>query len=203
MTNNNIVEQNSLSARVYGQSGALKDLLRKIHDPKIQTLEHVLHFRKNYAAVRQKKVNDSVEQVKLLIQKMTCEMNQLTLERDEAIKSRSEMLSQTISRLESELTCPYRQCNFFVGVYGGIKRWVLEQKVKYFKKNFQKILRGAAKAFNRRIASLDDKIKNTENNVQSVAQNNISAELRRLDEINNTILNENILRMARSVKRMS
>lgn len=190
MTNNSIAEQNSLSARIYGQSGALKDLLKKIHDPKIQTLEHVLHFRKKYAAARQKKMNDSIEQVKLQIQEMMAGMNRLTLERDGAIKSRSEELNQTISRLEGELKAPYRQGNLFAGVYYRIKRWAQEQKSKYFKNNFQEILRGAAKSFDGRIASLDSKIKKTENNVQLLAKENISGELRRLDEINSTILSE-------------
>ncbi|OQA56952.1 MAG: Nuclease-related domain protein [Candidatus Omnitrophica bacterium ADurb.Bin277] len=193
MTNNNIAEQNSLSARIYGQSGALKDLLEKIHDPKIQALEHVLHFKKNYAAVRQKKMNESIEQVRLQIQKMMGEMKQLTLERDEAVKSKSEELNQTISRLAGDLTRPYQQCNFLAGVYRGIKRWTQERKIKCFKNSFQKNLRSATKALDKRITSLDGKIKNAENNVQSVAKDNISGELRRLDEINNTILNEKYL----------
>lgn len=193
MTDNDIAEQNSHSAQIYGQSGALKDLLKKIDDPKIQALEDVLYFRKNYAVVRQKKMNDSIAQVKLQIQKMKIEINQLKLERDEAIKSKSEELNQTISRLGGELMCPYRRQNFFTNLYCGIRRWARDQKIKYFKNNFQTILCGATKVCDRRIASVDNKIKNTENNVQSVAKDNISSELRRLDEINNTILNEKYL----------
>ena len=82
MTNSETAEQNFHSARIYGQSGALKDLLKQIDDPKIQTLEDVLQFRKNYAVVCQKKVNDSVAQVKLQISKMMAEMNQLMLQRE-------------------------------------------------------------------------------------------------------------------------
>ncbi len=193
MTNNNITEQNSYSARTYGQSGTLEDLLKKVDDPKINALEDVLQFRKNYAVVRQKKVSDSIAQVKLQISKMTTEMNQLTLERDEAIKIKSEELNQTISRLESELTHPYRQHNFFTDFYYRIKRRARDQKIKYFKNNFQTILRGVTKDHDKRIASMENKIKYTENHVQAIAEDNISRELRRLDELNNTIEKEKYL----------
>src|SRR3989338_4453946 len=102
MTNNNTTQQNSCLARIYGQSGVLKDLLKKIDDPKIYTLENVLQFRKNYAVVRQEKLNDSIAQVKLQISKMMVEMNQLKFEKEGVIKSKSEELDQTISRLEGE-----------------------------------------------------------------------------------------------------
>ena len=45
MTSDNITGQKS--AKIYGQSGALKALLEKIHAPKVQSLDDVLHFRKN------------------------------------------------------------------------------------------------------------------------------------------------------------
>ena len=101
--------------------------------------------------MRQKKLNDSIAQVKLQILNMTAELNLLR----EGSKSEE----------------PHRQQNFFTNLYSRIRRW----------------------ARDRRIASLNNKIKYTENNVQSVAAGNISSELRRLDEINNTILNEKYL----------
>jgi hypothetical protein len=193
MTNDNMTEQNSYSAKIHGQSGALKDLLQKIHDPKIQVLKDVLHFRKNYAVVRQKKMNDSIVQVKLQIQKMMVELNQLKLERDEVIKNKSEELNQTISRLEGELTRPSQRRNFITNLYYGIRRWARDQKIKYFKDNLQAMLRAATKACDGRIASVENKIKYTEGNVQAVANDAISSELRRLDEINNAIEKEKYL----------
>ena len=193
MTNDNIAEQNSYSARTYGQSGALKDLLKKIDAPKIQTLEDVLQFRKNYAVVRQKKVNNSIAQVKLQISKMTLEMNQLRLESDEVIQSKSEELNQTISRLEGELTTHIDKHNFFIDLYYKIKRSVRDQKIKYLKNNFKTILRGITKDYDKRIASMESKLKYTENNVQAVAEDNISSELSRLDELNATMEREKYL----------
>jgi FtsZ-binding cell division protein ZapB len=193
MTNNDISEQNSYSARIYGQSGALKDLLEKIDDPKLHALEDVLQFRKDYAVVRQKKLDDSIAQVRLQIPEMKDEMNQLTLERDEVIKSKSEELNQAISRLEDEQTSPYRQRNFFADFCYKIKRCVRDQKIKYFKNKFQAIIRGVTKYYDTRIASMEKKIKYTENNVQVVAKDNISSELRRLDAINNALGEEKYL----------
>lgn len=193
MTNNHIAEQNFHSARTCGQSGALKDLLKKIDAPKIQSLDHVLRFRKNYAVVRQKKVSDSIADVKLQISKMMVELNQLTLKRDEAIKNKSEELNQAISQLEAEPMHPHGQRNFFADLYHKIKRWAQDQKVKYFKNNFQTILQRITKDHGKRIASMENKIKYTEGNVQAVANDAISSELRRLDEISNAIEKEKYL----------
>lgn len=193
MTNNEIAEQYFHSARIYGQSGALKDLLRKIDAPKIQTLEDVLQFRKNYAVVCQTKVNDSVAQVKLQITKMMAEMNQLILQRDGANKSKSEELNKTISHLEGKLTHPYQQRNLFANFYYKVKRWTWNKKIKYFKNNFQAILHGVTKDYDKRITGIDNKIKYTENNVQIVAKDNISSELRRLHDLSKTIETEKYL----------
>jgi hypothetical protein len=193
MPNNDINEHNSCSARMYGQSGALKDLLEKVDDPKINDLEDVLRFRKDYAVVRQKKVDDSVAQVKVQISEMLTEINRLKLESEELIKGKSEELNQTISRLDGELTLPDRKCNFVAGLYRKIKRWARGRKITYLKKNYQMILQAVAKNSINRIASLDNKIKNTQDNVQRVAEENISRELRRLDEINNTLESEKYL----------
>lgn len=189
MNNVNAVEQNS--ARVYGQSGALKDLLKQIHAPRIQSLEDVLHFKKNYAVVRQKKMDESIAQVELQIQKMKADLNQLTLKRDEAIKKASEELNQKISHLEGDLS--YRQSNFFADLYYKIKRWERDRKLKYLKNNSSKIFRRVTKIHDKRIASMENKIKSAENNVQVVAADNISSELRRLDEINGAIEREKYL----------
>ena len=193
MTNDNIAEQNSHSARIYGQSGALKDLLKKIDAPKIQALEDVLRFRKNYAAVRQEKLDDSIAQVKLRISKMLAEMNQLKLERDEVLKSKSEELNQTISHLEDALARPYGQRNFFMDFFYKITKWARDRKIKYFKNNFQRILCSVTKDRDKRIAGKESEIKHIENNIEVVAKDNISSELRRLDAINNAIEKEKYL----------
>lgn len=194
MTNNNIsTDQNSNSARIYGQSGALNDLLEKVDDPNILALEDILLFRKNYEVVRKKMVIDSIAQVKLEISKMISEMNQVTLERDDLIKSKSEELNKTISLLERKLEYTYQQNNFFTIFYSKIKRWLLNRKIKYFKENFQSILRNITKDHNKRIASLEIKIKFTENNLQIVAKDNISDELHRHDELSNKIAKEKYL----------
>jgi len=193
MLDNDIDEQNTSLPKVYGHSGALEDLLRKVGDPEINDLEDVLQFRKDYAGVRQKKVDDSIAQVKVHISEMLAEMNRLKLEKEELIKSKSEELNQTITRLHGELTLPDRECNFVTGMYRKIKRWAQNRKIGYFKNNFQKILDGVTKDSRNRIESLENKIKFTENNLQRVAEENISSELRRLNEINNTLENEKYL----------
>lgn len=193
MTNSETAEQNFHSARIYGQSGALKDLLKEIDDPKIQTLEDVLQFRKNYAVVCQKKVNDSVAQVKLQISKMMAEMNQLMLQRDVVNKSKSEEQNKIISHLESKLTHQNQQRNFFINLYHKIKRRTWNKKIKYFKNNFQAILHGAIKDYDKRITGIADKIKYTENNIQIVAKDNISSELHRLHGLSETIEKEKYL----------
>ena len=122
MNSNDIHKKNSYSAKIHGQSGALRDLLEKIDAPDMYTLDDIIQFRKNYTAERQKKVNDSIEQVKLQIPRMIAEVSRLTLERDEAIKSKSEKLNQRISCLEIELVRPCQKHNLFVYFYYKIKR---------------------------------------------------------------------------------
>ncbi len=193
MNSNDIHKKNSYSAKIHGQSGALRDLLEKIDAPDMYTLDDIIQFRKNYTAERQKKVNDSIEQVKLQIPRMIAEVSRLTLERDEAIKSKSEKLNQRISCLEIELVRPCQKHNLFVYFYYKIKRWDQGQQLKCFKSKLQRILRRVTNSYGKRIASMENEIKYTENNIETVAKDNISTELRRLDELNNSIEKEKYL----------
>jgi hypothetical protein len=134
----NSPEHNYSSAKIYGQSGVLKDLLKKIEDSKITTLEDVLQFRKDYANARRKMVADSIAEIKLQISKMVTELHRLKYERDEAIKIKSEEQNQAIARLEGELTNPHQWRNFFTAFYFRIKRWAKENKIKKYRKKSQK-----------------------------------------------------------------
>lgn len=193
MTNNNIFKQNSYSPRIHGQSGALRDLLEKIDAPNMHTLDDVIQFKKNYTAERQKKVNDSIEQVKLQIPRMIAEVSRLALERDEVIKNKLERLNQRISCLEMELVRPCQKHNLFVYLYYKIKRWDQGQQIKCLKNKLQRILRRVTNGYSKRIASMENEIKFTENNIETVAKDKISTELCRLDELNNSIEREKYL----------
>lgn len=109
------------------------------------SIEDVIEFRKNYVKERQKKIDDSVLQVKLQIPKLNAEKDRLTLERERSIKDKTEEFNQEIIRLQKWQADMNQDGDFLTAFYYKIKKWVREQETKYVKYRFQETMRYVTK----------------------------------------------------------
>lgn len=181
------------SARMHGISGAQRDLIERLADPEINDLEDCEQFRENYPILREKMIIASLGRVRAHLSDLGTTLGEARLEREQALKSKTDELHSTLRRLEDEQAQPPRRRPFPAGVVEGVKAWVRRRKVQWIRNGFQAILVRSTKKQTKFIVRMESEISRIRENLQEIAEEQIASDLRRIDETNARLEEEKLL----------
>jgi hypothetical protein len=181
------------SARIHGISGAQRDLIERIDHPEINDLEDCAHYKKNYPILREKMIIASLARVKVHLSDLETALGRKRLERELALKSKTDELNRTLHRLESKKAKRPKRRHFLAGVVEEVRAWARKRKIKGIRNGFQAILVRSTKKQTKVIVGMESEINRTRNNLQEIAERQIAGELRRIDELNAGLERENLL----------
>lgn len=171
------------TAIVYGESGALKDLLERVGHPSITCLDDIARFRQDYPRLRRQKLEEGLDEVRLCLEQLVTEIDLKRIERAAALKTKTDELNQVLGRLKSERSLPVRRGNVWVRTVGKIEAWHRNWKIKRLKSGFQSNLRKATLKLDKRIRALETEIEGIQEDPEAAAEELVSRDLRELDRL--------------------
>ena len=181
-------------ARIHRQTGSLHDLLGEIGDNRINGLDDINAFKKNYSTTS----SEIKEKAKLVvaqdIENLGNKIGQLSADFNTKLKENKDRLESEKADLEHKiLLLPDGQGNFFIALVRRIKRYRLLRRKAYLEAHFDEEAREPLKLLQAEVSALTDTLKNHEENINLLAEREASPQINRLSMIKSVLEHNNHL----------